>query len=116
MKKKTKSKNILACSVLRKHFGKIPLENLITTRRTLPLTSRVDLQLALNEAFSKRYKAKLIGVHPYSNYEPITFMQMTRDNNYPVLVGPLQYDDIDIGETLSARCLKHGLWLSKADK
>src|SRR5262249_2861378 len=31
---------------------------------------------------------------------------------YPAVIGPLQNEEIDIGETLPARCLRQGLWLA----
>jgi hypothetical protein len=30
-------------------------------------------------------------------------------------IGPLRYDDIDVGEALPARCLRRALWLSTAE-
>jgi ATPase family protein associated with various cellular activities (AAA) len=110
--KKAKSKNISACSALRKHFRKVALENLIAASRTFPVTSRVDLQLALSRIFGERYQARLIGVHSQYSHETLTIAHLIREGNYPVLVGPLQYDEIDVGEILPARCLKHGLWLA----
>jgi len=32
-----------------------------------------------------------------------------------VVVGPLQHEEIDIGESLPARCIKRGLWLARQD-
>jgi hypothetical protein len=112
VKRKAKTKNISASSALREHFGRLALESLITASRTFPVTSRVDLQQAISRVFAKRYQAKLIGVHSQYGHETLTIAHLLRDANYPVLVGPLQHDEIDVGETLPARCLKHGLWLS----
>jgi ATPase family associated with various cellular activities (AAA) len=33
------------------------------------------------------------------------------NQHFPVVIGPLQNEEIDIGETLPARCLRQGLWL-----
>jgi len=46
VKKKTKGKNINTSSVLRKHFGRLPLENLITASRAFPVTADKYFQLA----------------------------------------------------------------------
>jgi len=46
VKKKTKGKNINTSSVLRKHFGRLPLENLIAASRTFPVTADKYFQLA----------------------------------------------------------------------
>jgi hypothetical protein len=108
-------KNITACSLIRKHFGRIPLESLITATRTFPPTSRVDLQFALARMFEQRYQGRLVGIHSQYTHETVTFSHLLQTVNYPILVGPLQLDEIDVGETLPARCLKNGLWLAKAD-
>ncbi len=113
---KLKSSNeITACSLVRKHFGRTPLESLVTASRRFPPTSRVDLQLALTSMFETRFQAKLVGIHPQYTHETVNFSHLLRTANYPVLVGPLQYDEIDVGETLPTRCLKQGLWLAKAE-
>ena len=110
--KAKRAANVSAGSALRDHFKKVLLENLITASRTFPATSRVDLQLALTRIFSDRYTAKLIGVHAQYTHETLTVAHLLREENHPVLVGPLQHDEIDVGETMPARCLKQGLWLS----
>lgn len=46
-----RSKN-LATYVLEQHFGPTKLDQLITARRTFPVTARVDLQRALEKLFS----------------------------------------------------------------
>ncbi len=117
MKKKARTKkNTSVCSVLRRTFGSVALEDLITASRTFPVTSRVDLHNALTRIFAKKYSARLLGVHSQYSHETLTIPHLTREGNYPVLVGPLQHDEVDIGETLPVRCLKNGLWLSKTAK
>jgi hypothetical protein len=34
-------------------------------------------------------------------------------NVFGLDVGPIQQDEIDVGETIPVRCLKNGLWLSR---
>jgi AAA+ superfamily predicted ATPase len=110
-----KTDDVSACSALRKHFDTLPLESLITASRTFPVTSRVDLQVALEQVFRERYQGELIGVHSQYSHETLTFADLTREGNYPVLVGPLQHDEVDVGDAIPARCLKRGLWLTKFD-
>ena len=112
--KKKKSRDVSACSALRKHFGRLPLENLITASRTFPVTARVDLQAALEKIFGAGYAGQLLGVHSLYSHETLTFADLTRAGTHPVLVGPLQHDEIDVGEAMPARCLKRGVWLSKS--
>jgi len=106
-----KAKNRVGAA-LRRHFGAVPVEKLIAAGRTFPVTSRVDLQTALDHLFSECYRANLIGVHPEFGHETLSIAHLAGDGHYPILIGPLQHDEIDIGEALPSRCLKHGLWLA----
>jgi AAA+ superfamily predicted ATPase len=101
-------------SALSRHFGAVSVEKLIAASRTFPVTSRVDVQCALDHLFSKCYQAKLIGVHPEFSHETLSISHLAGDGHYPILIGPLQHDEIDVGEALPARCLRHGLWLANA--
>src|SRR6266478_3283472 len=112
LSKTKKTANTPAWSALRSHFAKNSLDALITASRTFPTTSRVDLQLALERLFKENYSAKLVGVHSEYGHETLTIAHLIRQGDHPVIVGPLQHDEIDTGETMPARCLKCGLWLS----
>jgi hypothetical protein len=103
------------CTLLGGHFKGVGLSDLVTSSRTFPVTSRVDLQTALNRIFEKRFEGKLVGFHAQYTHETVTFSHLIRDWDHAVVVAPLQHDEIDYGEVAPARCLKHGLWLSKAD-
>jgi hypothetical protein len=111
MKKYRNATVPLAATALKRLFGKRPLQNLITASRTFPLTARVDVQLALDKMFAELPKAKLIGVHTQYQHETLTIAHLLGNQNYPVVVGPLQNEEVDIGEALPARCLRQGLWL-----
>jgi len=41
--------------------------------------------------------------------------QLLQHMPFPVDLGPLQYDDIDVGEVIPARCVRQALWLSNVD-
>ena len=111
MKKTRKAMVPLAETALKRHFGKRPLQDLITASRTFPVTPRVDVQLALDKMFTKHSKAKLVGVHTQYQHETLTVAHLLGNQHFPVVIGPLQNEEIDIGETLPARCLRQGLWL-----
>ena len=106
-----KAKNRVG-SALSQHFGAVSVEKLIAASRTFPVTSRVDLQTALEHLFSRCYQANLIGVHPEFSHETLSIAHLAGDGHYPIRIGPLQHDEIDVGEALPSRCLKHGLWLA----
>jgi AAA+ superfamily predicted ATPase len=67
----------------------------------------------LDTLFSKRFEAKLFGVHAFYDHQTLTFAALSQDKDHSPVISPLQYDELDSGETLPARCLKNGLWLSR---
>lgn len=99
---------------LKEHFGSRPLEEITTAARTFPLASRVDLQVAIDEFFSTRQKPTLLGIHAPLGHETPTLAHLFTRGPFPVELGPLQHDDLDVGDPTPVRCLKNGLWLSKA--
>jgi hypothetical protein len=111
MKRAKKATVPLAETALKRHFAKRPLQDLITASRTFPVTARVDVQLALDKMFAEHPKAKLLGVHTQYQHETLTIAHLLGNQHFPVVIGPLQNEEIDIGETLPARCLRQGLWL-----
>jgi len=94
------------------HFGK-QLHELVTSSRTFPLSARVDVQLALEKLFTGCPNAKLMGLHTQHAFETLTVSHLMGNQHFPVVIGPLQHEEIDIGETLPARCLRQALWLAK---
>jgi hypothetical protein len=110
---KPKNQNLLVSSVLKEHFGKIALHELVTASRHFPATARLDLQAAIAEVLSGPLEPrKLLGAHAVYSFETTTFSHLLIEtNNNPVMVAPLQYDEIDTGDPLPARCLKKALWL-----
>lgn len=111
MKKTKKATVPLAETALKRHFARRPLQDLITASRTFPVTARVDVQLALDKMFADHPKARLLGVHTQYQHETLTIAHLLGNQHFPVVIGPLQNEEIDIGETLPARCLRQGLWL-----
>lgn len=75
------------------------------------MTSRADLQVALENIFASTYQAQLIGIHPQYSHEPISTAHLVVKSHYPVFVGPLQHEEVDVGGDSPARCLQHGLWM-----
>lgn len=98
---------------LKQHFGGQPLERIVTSSRTFPLASRVDVQLAVDRFFSERAQPELLGIHSAVGHETSTLAHLFIRGPFPVEIGPLQHDDIDVGDRDPVRCLKSGLWLSR---
>lgn len=104
----------LAEPALRRHFGSEILEHLVTAARTFPVTARVDLQLALEKLLTERHPTTLLGVHAQHSYETLSIATLLSTQGYPVVIAPLQHDEIDVGESMPARCMRQGLWLGRA--
>ncbi len=112
MKKTRKPGPPLAETTLKRHFRRHVLHELVTARRTFPLTARVDVQLGLERLFAEFPKVELLGLHNQHAHETLTIAHAMGNNHDPVVISPLQHEEIDIGETLPARCLRQALWLS----
>jgi hypothetical protein len=97
-------------SKLRKHFGSTPLPQIVTAARTFPSASRVDIQNALNSFFAQRKGSVLMGIHSGLGHETATLAHLLTPGPMPMEIGPLQHDEIDVGEAEPVRCLKNGLW------
>jgi hypothetical protein len=98
---------------LERHFDNVPLSDIVTAAREFPVTSRVDVQAALDDWFRSRNGARLLGVHAPMSHETSTLAHLFASGLFGVELGPLQHDEIDTGDTLPVRCLKNGLWLAR---
>jgi len=105
-----RQKNIKASPLvavkLASHFAGQSLEQLVTATRSFPVSALVDLQLALNEIYSKQFCAELVGVHRRYGHETLTFSELLATDNFPAVIAPLQHLEIDIGEAVPASCLR----------
>ena len=111
-KKSGPSANKYAHALLREHFGGVPAEEIVTAVRTFPIRVRADLQRAFDDLFHvDKRTVKAVGLHAQFAPETLSYADLLRDDHYPVLVGPLQYTEVDIGEDRPIRCLKNALWL-----
>jgi ATPase family associated with various cellular activities (AAA) len=113
MKKPKASSLPLAENQLKRHFRKHQLQSLITSSRTFPITARVDVQFALEKIFSRQSGAQLLGLHNNYGHETLTFAHLLANQHDPVVISPLQHEEVDIGEAMPARCLRKAMWLSR---
>jgi hypothetical protein len=128
---------------LNKHFAGMPQTQLVTASREFPVTSRVDVQTALEQllrdrpadpaAFAAvggsgslndrterrdpvRWKGvKLLGIHSPMQQETPSIAHLYNGGPFQVDLGPLQHDEVDIGDPTPVRCLTNGLWLGSQD-
>jgi len=99
---------------LQAHFKGIVFTELVTAARDFPITSRVDVHTALEEMMERRGTGRLLGIHSPMNHETFTMAHLLTRGPFPVDVGPLQHDEVDVGDAAPVRCLKNGLWLARA--
>ena len=115
MANKKKIELLLVEVALQKHFGKYPLHDLVSASRTFPITARVDLQSALEKLLPEGSNAKQFGVHRQYDHTTLTFANLMGNVHDPAVIAPMQFEEIDMGEALPARCLRQALWLSRMD-
>ncbi|MBP6746228.1 hypothetical protein KA344_13415 [bacterium] len=115
-KKQKRDPKTLMMNALANHFGKVALSELITATRQFPITARVDLQRAIDNIFAEKFEAKAFGAHRTYGFSALGFSDCMTDDNDPVLIGPLQYDEVDIGDEFPARCMKQVLWTCRDGK
>lgn len=96
---------------LLKHFGVSPGQ-IATAGRQFPIAARVDIQSALEDLLQARPRTTLFGIASVNPHDVPTLANTLAAPHLPVDAGPLQYDEIDVGESIPVRCLKNGLWMS----
>ena len=97
---------------LLKHFA-VSARDIATAGRQFPITARIDVQSGLESLLKQDPQTKLVGLVSPNSHESLTFAQMLGGPHFHVDVGPLQYDEIDIGDPVPMRCLKNGLWMGR---
>lgn len=98
---------------LLKHF-RVPAGEVTSAGRQFPIALRVDIQAALQTILTSKSDSELVGIVAANMRETPALAQMLGNSHFSD-IGPVQYDEIDIGETVPARCLKNGLWLGRED-
>src|SRR5260370_16260227 len=73
---------------LLRHFRGVPMGEIVTAAREFLITSRVDVETALNELFAKRADAKLLAVHSPMNQETPTLPPLFTSGPFPMHLGP----------------------------
>lgn len=102
-----------AAAALKRHFTGTELTALITANREYPLPARVDVQAAVDELLSKFANAKQTGLHAEYAHETLTLGNLLGNRHAQVAIGPLQYEEVDVGELVPVRCVRRALWLAK---
>src|ERR1700716_3809770 len=106
----------LAAGVLKRHFGGLSVANLITANREYPVPARVDLQRAIDELLPGFSRSKQLGIHVEFVNETLTVSHLLAHQPSRVVIGPLQYEEVDVGETMAVPCVRRSLWLARHGK
>jgi len=104
------SQDRFASVLLARHFDGIPPSEVIATSRTFPSYLRVDLQRVLEELLAGN--ARNVGLYARSHYETMTYASLLESGHNAVMIAPLSYEEVDVGEATPVRCLRSGLWLA----
>jgi hypothetical protein len=71
----------------------------------------------LDQVLNKRSTATLqFGVHDAYSHEKLTFAKLAAINDHAPTVGPLQHEELEIGDGSPVRCLTTCLWLCEHNK
>lgn len=104
---------VTAASVLKRHFGKTDPAKLVTASREYPIPAKADVHRALEEVMPGFKAAVQHGLHVEYMHETLTLGHLLGNLHTPVLIGPLQYEEVDTGEVLPVHCARRALWLAR---
>src|SRR5712675_578117 len=102
-----------AFHALAMHFSGIPADELVSTSRTFPGHMRADVQVGVDKLFSEA-PLRFFGIYDEHRYETLNFAALTRGTRNAYAIAPAQYQEVDIGDGASMKCLDNGLWLCEA--
>jgi hypothetical protein len=102
-----------AAGVLKRHFAGLGLANLITASREYPVPARVDLQRAIDELLPSFSRSRQMGIHAEYAHETLTMGHLLGNHHSRVVIGPLQYEEIDVGEAMAVHFVRRALWLAR---
>jgi hypothetical protein len=100
--------------LLDRHFAPAKLPSLSATSRTFQIRQQADLQLALDELFGERHiGTNFVGVHSEYRHEAVSFAKLIERKRSAMQATPAQFEEVEIGNGETVRCLKNGVWLLK---
>lgn len=94
------------------HFAPLALEELVVTRHDFPHWMRPDLQKALEALFARLESSCFFGARVRDHDFAFCLADLA-EAGAGIVVGPAEYQDVDIGEAQPVRCLTRGLWLAE---
>ena len=107
-------KGIALHGMLAAHFAPLALEELVVTRHDFPHWMRPDLQNALEALFAGLEGSRFFGARVRDRDFAFCLADLA-EAGAGIVVGPAEYQDVDIGEAQPVRCRTRGLWLAERD-
>ena len=101
-------------SLLAAHFAPLAVDELVVTRRDFPHWMRPDLQRSLERLFCGPVNSRFYGARVRKDDLEFRLSDLAEAGK-GIVVGPAEYQDLDVGETQPVRCLTRGLWLGERD-
>jgi hypothetical protein len=98
-------------SLLAAHFAPLAPDEFVVTRRDFPHWMRPDLQRALEALF---VDSRFCGAR-VRNQDFAFRLSDLGEAGDGIVAGPAEYQEVDIGEAQSVRCLTRGLWFGDRD-
>lgn len=92
------------------HFSGCPKEAIVSSSRSFPERVRADLQRAAEALFAAR-AIKTVAIHGGYDYEQVTIATLLQQDRNARTIGPLRYQDVDIGGDEPVKCIENALWL-----
>jgi ATP-dependent Clp protease adapter protein ClpS len=94
------------------HFAGVPKDGITSASRSFPERVRADLQGAAEAIFASG-ALKTVAMHGGYEYEQVTLATLLQRDRNARTIGPLRYQDVDVGEDEPIRCLENALWLRR---
>jgi AAA+ superfamily predicted ATPase/ATP-dependent Clp protease adapter protein ClpS len=92
------------------HFPGCPKEHITSSVRSFPERVRADLQHAAEALFAAK-AIKTIAIHGGYDYEQTTITTLLQRDRNAKTLGPLRYQDVDVGADEPVKCVENALWL-----
>lgn len=104
------AENRTVAPLLAEHFAADGGGEVVTSCRTFPSYLRADLQRVLDALLGE---ARCVGLHRTYDHSTCDYAALTDTWRDAVLIAPIQYEEVSIGEVEPVRCVKTALWLGK---
>jgi hypothetical protein len=101
-----------AHEALSQHFSGLSKDHIVTAARQFPGRMRADLQAAAETSFGTD-ALRLLGLYHDSPYGPLTIAALMKVSQHSIVIAPIAYEEVDVGDATPVHCLQNGLWLSR---